>query len=123
MLNRIFIILAVNFLIMDKSKLLIIFVFITISTFFSACKSDNNSVPYVYVNFEVYLGDAQFSQLNAPGNSAEIINEGYKGIIIYRKSTDEFMIYDKCCTNDPTNKCEIVELTEESYVVKCACCE
>jgi nitrite reductase/ring-hydroxylating ferredoxin subunit len=63
-----------------------------------------------------------YFELNAVGNSAIVSYEGYKGIIIYRKSIDEFCVYDLACTNDPTKPCEKVEKTNDNYVVKCSCC-
>ena len=104
------------------SKLRNYFKIIALLLLFSSCKSNDNYVPYAYVNFDIYLSDPQYYELNAIGSSVSVNHEGYKGIIIFRKSSDEFMVYDKCCTNEPTNSCEIVEETENEYVVKCNCC-
>jgi len=76
----------------------------------------------VYVNTYVYLSDPEFYELNAVGNAVFYDYEGYKGIIIFRKSMDEFLVFDRCCSYDPTTECEIVEKTDDSYLVKCDCC-
>ena len=101
------------------SKLRFFLIIITFSVVFQNCKNDNNYIPYAYVNFYVYLGDPEFYELNAIGNSVFYNYEGYKGIIIYRKSTDEFQIFDQCCSYEPTASCEIVEETDDEYIVKC----
>ena len=104
------------------SKLRKYFQILILFVFFSACKNNDNYVPYAYVNFDIFLSDPQYYELNAIGNSVSVNHEGYKGIVIYRKSSDEFMVFDKCCTNDPTNTCEIAEETSDEYTVKCNCC-
>lgn len=75
------------------------FIFLILS--FLQCKKDNSTIPNVYVDTYVYLSQPQYSNLNAVGNWTYIEGSGVKGIILYRKSTSEFVAYDRSCPYDP----------------------
>lgn len=77
--------------------------------FFSNCKKETPGVPYVYVNIQIYVNDPQFVNLNAVGGWVYVTG-GYRGLLIYRKSTTEFMAYDRSCTHDPGNADEYVKM-------------
>jgi len=74
---------------------LLIFIFLP-----QACKNEDVMVPYVPVSFTINLNDPKFIDLNVSGN-AVYVTGGVRGIIIYRKSQDQFSAYDRCCTFDP----------------------
>lgn len=68
----------------------------------AGCRKENDSqVPNVPVNITIYLSLPEYSALNSVGNSI-LINGGYKGIVVYRKSIDAFAAYDRACPFDPT---------------------
>ena len=75
------------------------FIFLTLS--FLQCKKDNSTIPNVYVDTYVYLSQPQYSNLNSVGNWTYIEGYGVKGIILYRKSSSEFVAYDRSCPYDP----------------------
>ena len=70
----------------------------------SNCKKEkeNNSVPNVSVDIYIYTTDPSFINLNPVGGWVYITG-GAKGILVYRKSTTEFMAYDRTCTYQPSN--------------------
>ena len=68
-----------------------------LSQFFFSCKKDKNEVPDVYVDVYLYTTDPAFSPLNATSGSTTV-NGGSKGIVIFRKSQNEFEAYDRHCT-------------------------
>lgn len=70
-----------------------VFLFIT----FFSCKKDANEVPQVYVDIYLYTTDPAFSPLNATSGYTYVAG-GSKGILIFRKSQNEFMAYDRHCT-------------------------
>jgi nitrite reductase/ring-hydroxylating ferredoxin subunit len=75
---------------------------------FSSCRKENDSlIPNVPVNITLYLSLPEYSSLNSVGNSI-LINGGYKGIIVYRKSIDGFAAYDRACPYDPTTSGSIL---------------
>ena len=71
-----------------KLKYLFLVAFLSISTI--SCENSDDFIPEVYVNFSVDIKDPQFLDLQAVGNSI-LVNGGYHGIILYRKSYNEFL--------------------------------
>jgi len=73
----------------------------------SFCDSYDDLIPYVPVDITISLNSPEFYELNAVGNSVAVTG-GYRGIILYRKSPDEFLAYERACTQDPDcNRLEI----------------
>jgi len=64
---------------------------------FGGCKKDKNEIPDVYVDVYLYTTDPAFSPLNAITGYTYVAG-GSKGILIYRKSQNEFMAYDRHCS-------------------------
>jgi len=86
---------------------------------FAACKKDKNDtlIPNVPVNVTIYLSLPQYSSLNSIGNNAIIQSAGYRGIIVYRRSIDEFVSYDLACPYDPTDEAAILEVDSSGVAV------
>lgn len=97
----------------SDSKIRFFFFLIVIVFSLPSCeKNKNDVIPDMYVSFTMdILGDIQFSDLNAIGNSvivtAQTNNWGersagydYNGIIIYRATLDQFYAYDRTCPYD-----------------------
>lgn len=103
-----------------KSNLIIFFTLCNL-IFTQSCKHKDDIVPNVYVDFYFYLSDPDFSALNAIGNSVYVTG-GYSGLLIYRKSADDFMVFDRACTNAPSKECERVEVDESGLFAVCPCC-
>ena len=65
---------------------------------FAGCGKDKQpQIPYVYVNKILYPNTMDY----IPISGYLYVNEGYRGIIVYRVSQDEFMVYERCCPYDP----------------------
>ncbi|PLW99209.1 MAG: hypothetical protein C0594_17290, partial [Marinilabiliales bacterium] len=58
---------------------------------------------------------------NAVGNSI-IVYGGYNGIVIYRKSMDEFVALERTCTYQPSQKCDM-KIDDSGLYITCECCE
>ena len=86
----------------------------------SECNKQDE-IPYVFVNFELNIYDPDFSELQTVGGYVNL-NGGYKGIIIYRRSIDEFMAYDRSCTYLPHEPCEKVTVDNSTLFAECECC-
>lgn len=78
--------------------------FILIS--FSECKKDKEQVPNVYVDRLVYTTDPAFSPLNAI-SGWQYFDGGSNGIVVFRKSQNEFMAYDRHCTYKVSEKNQV----------------
>ncbi|MBU0765147.1 MAG: hypothetical protein KJ607_09970 [Bacteroidetes bacterium] len=102
------------------SKVIIFSGFFLLLFFSPFCKKEDDQIPYVDVNFTIYLNDPEFSALTAVGNSL-VVTGGYNGIVIYRLSVDEFMAYERTCTADPSKKCSM-ETDDSGVFIVCDCC-
>ncbi len=70
---------------------------------FAGCKKDKDEIPNVYV--DIYL-DPTLSPLNATSGYTTVAG-GSNGILIFRKSQDEFMAYDRHCPYNTTEKNQV----------------
>lgn len=69
--------------------------------------SDKQEVPDVPVNFHASLSDPRLSRLNSPGGAATITGYGVAGLIIYRRTDNAYVAYDRCSTVNPDKKCAV----------------
>ncbi len=91
-------------------------------TTYGGCKKDNSSeIPNVPVSIDIYPSLPQYSNLNAVGGWI-YVSEGYKGIVVYRKNTDEFVALERACTYEPTKSCEIVNVEPSGLILTDDCC-
>ena len=102
--------------------------FITLSTVllfvlgFYGCKKDNNNtVPMVSVDIYLYTSNPSFINLNPVGGWVYITG-GVRGILVYRKSTTEFMAYERNCTYQPSNICATVMVDNTNIIATDTCC-
>ncbi len=70
-----------------------------------ACKKStlNANFPSVSVSKFVYMNLPPYNYLQIVGNYMYIEDAGYKGLIVYHRSIDEWVAFDRGCTYDPTN--------------------
>jgi hypothetical protein len=81
------------------------------------CKKEQQGVPYAYVNFTIYINDPQNIQLTTIGGWKYVAG-GYRGLVIYRKSQSEFMIYDRACPVHADESDAIVEVDSSNILLK-----
>ncbi len=82
------------------NKLFFALIFTFIAVLLPKCSDKSEVVPYVYVYLRIDIEhDPDFFILSTVGSSASITG-GYRGIIIYRKSLEEFIALDRTCTYD-----------------------
>ncbi len=105
-----------------KRVLLKLNLLLTILIISSCSKDESDKFPNVSINLTIYPGTGSYYALGAVGGSMTL-NGGVNGLIIYRRSTNEFMVYDRACTYDPTNPCEQIEIENEGgFTAKDECC-
>lgn len=83
-----------------------IYVLTIITILLSSCNRDNDQIPYVPVDFTIYISDPQWINLSVPGGW-EYVSGGSKGIILFRTNLDEIMAYERHCPYQPENGCKI----------------
>lgn len=88
---------------------------------FHSCNENHQVVPNVYVDFTIMLTDPEFNALNVPGNSITVTG-GVNGIIIYRISQDEFAAYDRTCTHNVDDSCQVQVDETLLFAVDSMCC-
>ncbi|MCC6252014.1 MAG: hypothetical protein IT238_06085 [Bacteroidia bacterium] len=100
-----------------------IFLALLVIVFFAiACKKRKNTViPYVPVNIYIYPSDPTFNKLNTVGGWT-YLSGGSRGIIVYRRSNEEFVAYDRHCTYDTENSCGQVQVTSSQITAVDSCC-
>lgn len=78
--------------------------------FLSGCVKENrHPVPFVPVQFSINIESTQHIELNSIGGWAYYTG-GFRGIIIYRISADEFKAFDRACPHHPFDPCAIVKV-------------
>jgi len=97
-----------------KFFLLFFLIFLT----FITCKDKNEIIPFVPVNIYIDI-IPELSDLGI-GNSVYITG-GVNGIIIFRKSLNEYLAFERTCTYQPGKNCA-VEIDESAIIPKCPCC-
>ena len=85
------------------------------------CGKEQDIVPNVNVDIYISLSDPNFIDLNPVGGWVYITG-GSRGIIVYKKSTTEFMAYDRHCTYLPSNSCARVEVDKSQIMAVDSCC-
>ena len=87
---------------------------------FSECKKDKDEVPNVYTDLYIYTTDPAFSPLNAISGS-QYFSGGSNGIVVFRKSQNEFMAYDRHCPYKTSEKNQVSVDASTLIVVDSKC--
>lgn len=99
----------------------LLFAILLLTALFSCKKTTEEQqpeIPFVMVNFVIMPNSTQYIELNQPGGVVTVTG-GYRGIIIYRKTENEFMAYERACAYDPTADSARVQI--ESSGITCVC--
>lgn len=83
-------------------KIALILSFITILLTYGSCKDKvpHDTIPEVAVQARIEPESTMYIELNSIGGWVYLTG-GYKGILVYRVSVDEFVAYDRACPYDP----------------------
>lgn len=98
-----------------------VFLFVLMLCSFFSCKRDNNLVPDVLVDIQVNINNPGYYQLQAIGGWM-YFDGGSRGIIVYRKSLDEFLAFDRHCTYNVNDACGKVVVDGSNIIAEDACC-
>ncbi|MES2800774.1 MAG: hypothetical protein V4638_12210 [Bacteroidota bacterium] len=85
-------------------KLHKIILFVTLLLAFSCNRSNNHPVPSIPFDFTIDINLPSYSGLMGVGGWA-YVNGGSRGIIVYRRSIDEFVAFDRHSPTDPEGNC------------------
>jgi Rieske Fe-S protein len=91
---------------------------LTISILVFSCNSKEDYIQNVYVDEYVYLD--HYSELDISG-SAIFTKGGVEGIIIYHGFGDDYKVYDRNCSYEPSLSCSVID-SVNSGIAFCGCC-
>ncbi len=78
----------------------------------------NNGVPYTPVNVTIYPNDPLYFKIQTPGGWIYFNNAGVNGIIIYRKTTTEFVTLERTSTYYPNDAAAIAKVQSDNFTLK-----
>ena len=91
-----------------------------ISLLIASCNSKENYIAEVYVNIIVDLSLPEYSDLQVSGKSI-FIEGGVEGIIIYHGVGDDYKVYDRNCSYEPSLACSHID-SVNAGIAYCGCC-
>jgi len=87
---------------------------------FSTCNTKDDYIQEIYVNINVDLNLPEYSTLQASGNSI-FIKGGVEGIIIYHGVGNDYKVYDRNCSYEPSLSCSKID-SVDAGIAYCGCC-
>lgn len=97
-------------------RFLVIGLLVTLG-FFSCKKENLHPVPSIAFNINININLPSYSGLQNIGGYAYVNNIGSKGVVVYRRSIDEFVAFDRQSTADGGLDCDGVEIDEENTLL------
>ena len=86
----------------------------------SSCVDKNDYICNTSVNIDLDLSLPSYSNLTTLDNSI-FIEGGCAGIIIYHFAINEYRVYDRNCSYEPSLACSYID-SVNSTVAYCGCC-
>ena len=99
-----------------KSAIYILSILFILST----CNTKDDYIQEVYVDIIVDLNLPEYSNLQASGNSI-FIEGGVEGIIIYHGVGNDYKVYDRNCSYEPSLSCSQID-SVDAGIAYCGCC-
>ncbi|MDZ4822467.1 MAG: hypothetical protein SH856_03310 [Flavobacteriales bacterium] len=97
-------------------KLLPLFLF----AMFIGCKPDHDQVPYVPVDIWIDINLPQYQQYLFPVGGWIYITGGSRGIIVYHKSIDEFVAFERHAPFNVDQYCQVV-VNDDNVIIEDPC--
>jgi len=89
---------------------------------FCSCKKEiQDPIPDVYVNFSMNISSTFYIELSSVGGWVNV-SGGYKGITVYRLSSEEFVAFERACPFDWKIDSAIVNVDQSGLILKCPAC-
>ncbi len=86
-----------------------------------SCKRDRSELPDVLVDIQVNINNPGYINLQAIGGSM-YFDGGSRGIIVYRKSADEFIALERHCPYQASKGCRVTTDDSGLIAVDSDCC-
>lgn len=85
-----------------------------------SCKQED-PIPYVPVNLQLFLNNPEFQELRTPGNSVTI-SGGVRGILVHCNYTDEYVAWERNCPYQPSNDSARIYIDSTGLFAICEHC-
>lgn len=87
---------------------------ITLALIAIACSRGDKrpNIPYVFVDRNLYVNSMDY----IPISGYKYVNDGYRGIVVYRVMENQFAVFERCCPHDPEHAHAMVHV-EPSGVI------
>jgi len=103
-------------------KKYIIIVALGLILWLQSCRPYRHEIlPYVPVNFTIYLTDPGFVILQNPSTYVYVTG-GIAGIILYRLDAVTFLAYDRACPYDWDLTTDLLTVDPGGLIISCASC-
>ena len=91
---------------------------------FPQCKKENqqNEIPTVAVSISIDPNSTEFIRLNSV-NGWEYLTGGYRGIIVFRSSTNGFMAFERACPYDWNSNTTRIVVDSSGITTVCPTCK
>jgi nitrite reductase/ring-hydroxylating ferredoxin subunit len=97
------------------------FILISLMVLFSTCNKNDDPIPNAYVNLFLGINSTQYVELNSIGGWVNVTG-GVRGIVVYRKSLDEFVAFERNCPYQPSNDCARIQVESSGVTAIDSCC-
>lgn len=105
----------------NRSYITIAFIFTLLIGFIQCQDNESNNIPLVEVFIDININDPAYINLKNVGGW-EYITGGSRGLIVYRISQDQFNVFDRHCTFQPSNTCALVSVDATNFTASDQCC-
>ena len=110
----------ISFILSKIAFMKISFYILIISVLIWGCNTNDDYIQEVYVYEYVDLSLPANSNIITEGNSI-FVNGGIDGIIIYHGVGDDYKVYDRNCSYQPSLACSVID-SVNSGIAFCGCC-
>ena len=93
---------------------------LSFSLLIASCNSKDDYIEDVYVNIHIDLSWPEYSDLQVSGSSI-FIEGGVEGIIIYHGVGNDYKVYDRNCSYEPSLACSYID-SVDAGIAYCNCC-
>lgn len=100
-----------------KGSLLLLFAFSTLQ----CAEEQKGEIPNVPLDIYININEPRYANLQAIGGW-EYLTGGSKGLIVYRRSNDTFLAYDRHCTYRPSENCGRAAVDSSNIKIHCRAC-
>ena len=91
-----------------------------IPLFFLTCNTRDDYIQDISVDIRIDLNLPKYSDLQASGSSI-FIDGGVEGIIIYHGVGNDYKVFDRNCSYEPSLSCSKID-TVNAGIAYCGCC-